>query len=265
MIRALVVRGIRQHGRLIAALCAGLVLFEGAVVWAAASIGMGPEFQQLMTTLFPANVVDTIFSQFGFASFSGAISFGYQHPVTLVISVAIVTVLATVPAHERETGFLDLVLSRPLARGKYLAATTILLAIGSALPPIALLLGSAWGLEVVEASEGLGWKEYLPAAGVLALLLVTVGSYTLFFTSAAKRRGTAIAQSVGVTLVFYWLDFMGDYWDVLETPRLFSPFHYFDPAVAAGAGVPLGHLLVLSGITLTCTAAAFWNFSRQDL
>ena len=265
MIRALVVRGIRQHGRLIAVLCVGLVLFEGAVVWAAASIGMGPEFRQLMTTLFPDNVVDTVFNQFGFASFAGAISFGYQHPVTLVVAVAIVMVLATVPAHERETGFLDLVLSSPLPRRKYLAATTVLIALGSALPAMALLLGGALGLGVVDATENVRWTEYLPSAGALALLLLAIGAYTLLISAASGRRGTAVAQAVGLTLVFYWLDFMGDYWDILETPRLFSPFHYFDPAVAANSGIPGTHILLLSGAALACTGAAFWSFSRQDL
>ena len=50
MIRALLMRGIRQHGRLIAVLCVGLVLFEAAVVWATAGIGMGREATLYLTS-----------------------------------------------------------------------------------------------------------------------------------------------------------------------------------------------------------------------
>ena len=123
MIRALFLRGIRQHAVLIGILSLGLLLFEVALVWAAASIAMGPGFRQLMGTLFPENVVETVFGQFGFASFGGTVSFGYQHPLALVAAIAIVTVLGTIPAHERETGLLDLILSGPLPRSKYLTAT----------------------------------------------------------------------------------------------------------------------------------------------
>jgi hypothetical protein len=68
-----------------------------------------------------------------------------------------------------------------------------------------------------------------------------------------------------MTLLFYWLDFMGDYWDLLETARLLSPFHYFDPALAVASGIPVRDAVVLGGILITATVAAFLNFNRQDL
>jgi hypothetical protein len=99
----------------------------------------------------------------------------------------------------------------------------------------------------------------------MVLLLLAIGAYVLLFSTGAKRRGIAVAQAVGITLVFYWLDFMGDYWDLLETARFLSPFHYFDPAAAANSGLPLGDGTVLLGIFVVATAGAFWNFRRQDL
>ena len=121
------------------------------------------------------------------------------------------------------------------------------------------------GLAIVDLAEPVGWAEYLPSAGGLFLLLMAVGSYTLLFATDAKRRGVATAQAVGITMVFYWLDFMGDYWDLLETARILSPFHYFDPARAASTGLSPTEVLVLGGITGTAILAAFLNFRRQDL
>ena len=265
MIRTLVIRAFRQHAGLLGVLSLGLFLFEWALVWVADRMGMGPGFRQLMGTLLPPEVVDTIFSQFGFASFDGTISFGYQHPMALIAAIAMVTVVATLPAHERETGLLDLVLARPLPRTRYLTASALLVLFAATLPPLALLAGGALGLSVVEAPEAVSWTEFIPSAAALALLLLSVGAYTLLFSTGAKRRGTAIAQAVGITLLFYWLDFMGDYWDLLETARLLSPFHFFDPAEATRSGIPLQDVAVLGGIVLAATVGAFVNFRRQDL
>lgn len=265
MIWTLVGRGLRQHAGLLGVLTLGLVLFEGALVWVADRIGMGPDFRQLLGTLLPPGVVDTIFGQFGFASFEGAVSFGYQHPMSLIAGIAMVTVMATLPAHERETGLLDLILARPVHRTSYLAAIALLVLIAAILPAFALLAGGALGLAVVSAPESVAWTDYLASAADLALLLLAIGAYILLFATATKRRGTAIAQAVSITLVFYWLDFMGDYWDLLETARLLSPFHFFDPAQAARSGIPPPDASVLGAILLAFTLASFVTFNRKDL
>ncbi len=265
MIRALFLRGVRQHLGLLGLICLGLALFEWAIVWAAARLGMGADFRNILTAFLPPNVVDTVFSQFGFASFEGALSFGYQHPLTLIAAVALVTVMGTLPAHERETNLMDLILTRPLPRGRYLGAHVLLLLFAAILPPLALLMGGLMGLAAVDAPQAVAWTRYLPSAGALVLLLLAIGAYVLLFSSGAKRRGTAVAQAVGITLVFYWLDFMGDYWDLLETARFLSPFHYFDPATAAEGGISAGSVVVLLGIFASATAGAFLNFHRQDL
>jgi ABC-type transport system involved in multi-copper enzyme maturation permease subunit len=193
------------------------------------------------------------------------VSFGFQHPFSLVAGAAMVMVMATVPAAEREAGLLDLILTRPLPRSRYLAATALLVLLSAILPPLALLAGSGLGLAVVEVPQGVSWADYIPSALALTLLLLAIGSYALLFSTEARRRGIAVGQMVGMTLLFYWLDFLGDYWDTLEVARLLSPFHYFDPARAARSGIPIQDYVVLGGVALLCTLGAFLNFRRQDL
>ncbi len=265
MMRALLLRGLRQHAALLLALGAGLFLFECAVVWVAARIDMGPGFREFLAALLPPDVMEVIFTQFGFGSFRGTVSFGFQHPFTLVAALAMVTVMATVPAQEREAGFLDLILARPLPRHTYLAAWALLVLFTAAFAPLVILAGVALGLAVVELPEPVEWTAYLPSLGALALLLAAVGGYALLFATGARRRGVAVAQVVGITLLFYWLDFMGEYWDLLETARRLSPFHYFDPARVAETGIPPGDALVLGGIAVAAITLAFLNFRRQDL
>lgn len=265
MIRALMVRSLRQHAGLLGILSLSLLLFQWAIVWVAAQIETGPGFREFLSALLPSAVLDTIFGQFGFASFGGAVSFGYQHPFSLVVAIAMVMVMATLPAHERERGLLDLILARPLPRRRYVSATWILVVVAASLSPLAMLGGGALGLAVVEAPEVVSWTSYLPAAGGLFLLLLSIGGYTLLFATDARRRGRAISQAVGMTLLFYWLDFMGGYWDLLESARFVSPFHFFDPADAVRSGLSPGDAAILGGIFVSTSAGAFLHFRRQDL
>ena len=265
MILTLLRRQLRQHAILLGSLSLGLVLFEWAIVWVAAIIDLGPGFQDLLSAFLPRNVVDSLLGQFGFATFGGALSFGFQHPLSFTVAIAMVVVMSTLPAAEREAGLLDLILARPLPRHRYLAAALIGVVATALLSPVALLAGSAVGLTTVDAPQPVSWADYLPSAVGLFLVLLVIGTCGLLFATQSRRRGQAVAQLLGLTLVCYWLDFMGDYWDALETARLVSPFHYFEPALAATDGLPGRHVLILLSIAVVCTVGAFLNFRRQDL
>lgn len=266
MIGALLLRSLQQHLRLLAGVGVGLFLTELLIVWVAARIDTGPGLQQLLESFVSPEVREIIFGQMGMASLGGAVSFGFQHPFVLVASVAAVVVLATRPAAERESGVLDLILSRPLSRSRYLAANELLLLLTAIFLPLVLLAGAAASLAVVEAAEPIPWTRYIPAAIGFGLLLLAVGGYTLLFSAKVRRRGTAIARAVGLTLGFYWLEFMGTFWDALATARYLSPFFYFDPVGASGpGGLPLRDVAVLSGIWILTTIGAFALFRRADL
>jgi len=266
VIRALFLRNLRQHAVLLAVLFVGLVLVEFFLIWVAAEMGIGPEFQQFLEGFLPPEITRMIFGQFGLTSFAGAVAFGYQHPFSVVASIAMVTVAATLPAAEREKGYLELFLARPLPRTRYIVSIGLFMALVAILLPAGLLTGTAIGLRVVEPLQEIGWVSYVPAALTMGLLLMAVGGYTLFLSTGARRRGTAVSQSVAFTLLFYWMDFMGDYWDALVYARKASPFYYFDPGQASfGAGPTAAEITVLSSITLGMLLLAMFNFQKEDL
>jgi ABC-type transport system involved in multi-copper enzyme maturation permease subunit len=266
MISALFRRHLRQHAVLLSILFLFMLLMEFFLVWVSTQMDMGPEFQALLEAFLPPEITEMVFSQFGVTSFEGAVAFGYQHPLTLVGSIALVIVAATLPAAEREKGYLDLFLARPVPRGRYLSSVCLFLGLAAVALPLGLLLGTALGLGFVESPPDLGWATYLPCALVLSLLLMAIGAYSLLFATGARRRGTAAAQGVAFTLLFYWMDFMGNYWDTLVVARKASPFFYFDPGQAAsGSGLSLTQVTVLSSITILAGLLAFYNFQKQDL
>jgi ABC-type transport system involved in multi-copper enzyme maturation permease subunit len=266
MIRALFWRNLRQHAVLLTVLFVSMVLVEFFLVWVSAQMDIGPEFQSFLEAFLPPEISEVIFSQFGFTSFEGAVAFGYQHPFSMVGSIAMVMVAATLPAAEREKGYLELFLARPLPRATYLLSILLFVVMAAVLLPLGLLVGTAVGLRVVESPAEVGWVGYTPSAFAMTLLLLAIGSYTLLFATGARRRGIAVAQGVAFTLAFYWMDFMGDYWDTLVYARKASPFFYFDPGRASfGTGLSSTEITVLASIAVLASLIAFFNFQKQDL
>lgn len=259
-------RLLRLHARLLLAISAGVMVAEVFMVWVSAQMGGGRGFEIFLEQILPPDMRYLIYEQFGVGSFEGLVAFGFQHPMFLVAVVSFVLAAATVPAAERETGFMDLVLARPVRRRSYLAAILLLVATGAAVLPTALLAGVGTGLATVETvPPGLTWADYVPAAAALGSVLLAVGGIGLLAAVSARRRGPAIGRAVGLVLVFYWLDFVGPLWDLLETARWISPFAYFDPAGAVSAGVGGLDTTVLLAVFAATAGAAFLEFRRQDL
>lgn len=266
MIRTLFVRNLRHHLRLLAALWMGLALFETLIVWVASLVERGPGLRAMLELMIPPEAREAFITQFGLMSFGGGVAFGFQHPVSLVAALAGVIVVATIPAAERESGLLDLILSGPVARARYLAAVLALLVIAAVALPLALLAGTAAGLALVAVPEELAWWRYAPSAARLTLLLLALGSGALFFAAAARRRGQAVARAVGVTLALYVLEILADLWEPFARIRWLSPFHFFKPIAAAiGPGAPLRDPLVLLATAAALCALALVLFKKQDL
>jgi ABC-2 type transport system permease protein len=259
-------RLLRQHGRLLGALVAGLFLLPMIVVFAAAQIEQGPGLQGMIDQLAPAGLRDFIAEQFGRVTFAGTVAFAFQHPAVIVATLAFVLVVGTVPAGERESGLLDLILARPLPRSRYFVSVLLLVLLGALALPVAALGGVALGLGLVESPEALPWHRYLPSAAGLACLMLCVGGYTLLLAVGARRRGQAASRVAGLTLLLYVIDVLGNLWKPLESIRWVSPFSYFDPIRAAILQeVPRAHTAVLLTVFVVGAGLALLRFRRQDL
>ena len=265
MIRTMFLRNLRHHGRLLAALFCGLAGFEVLIVWVASRIERGPGLRAFLELLMPPEAREAFLSQFGFATFAGAVAFGFQHPVSLVAATAGVLVAGTIPAGERETGFLELIASGPVRRAQYLAAALALVVVAAVLLPLGLLAGAGVGLQLVDSPEELPLGRYVaPAAGLSALLLA-LGAGALLAASVARRRGPAVARLLGAILALYVLEILSDLWEPLAQWRWLSPFHYFKPVPAALVpDTPVENPLVLLGLFAALSALALLAFRRQD-
>lgn len=266
MIRALFLRNLRHHAVLLLALWLGLALLELAVVRIGAQIETGPGIRAILEQVLPQQFRQAIVGQLDMLSFAGLVGFGFQHPLVLTAAAAFLMVVATIPAAERESGLLDLILARPVPRARYLLAVLLLLVLGSLLFPAAVVAGAALGLATVQAPEPVGLGSYGPAALSLAALLLALSGGTLFIASRARRRGVAAAQAAGLALGFFWLDLLAELWKPLSAISWISPFHYFEPMkTVVLRAAPWSELAVLLGVFAVCAALSFGQFRRQDL
>jgi len=266
VIRALLARQLRHHAVLLAVVASALVALEGMIVWFASRLEQAPGFLGMLTQLLPPALRGLAESQLGLLTFPGFVAFGFRHPIALVAAIASVVGVATVPAAERESGFLDLVLSRPVSRARYVAATAATLVVVAVLLPSALLGGAALGLGLVEVPGEQPWWRYAPSAVGMAALLLCFGALGLLLAAGARRRGVAVSQTIGLALAFFFVDAFEPLWAPLGRLAPLGPFHYYDPIGAAvRPPAPVSDVLVLGGVAVLLAAAAAVRFARQDL
>jgi len=240
------------------------VAMQALFIQVAAALETGPGFANLVQMMPPA--VQNMFSgQLMFASFGAASAFGFQHPVLVTAAMAFIIVACTIPAGERETGSLELVLARPIARWQYLLGALGVALVGVIIVPAALLAGVAGGLATVSVPGELPWDRYIPSALGLAVLLLTFTGLTLLLSATASRRGPAIGRSVGLILMLYLADLFGERLAWLAWLGHLSPFRYFRPVNWVVLGdVPVLSLLVLGAIGVAAMAGAFVWVGRGD-
>ncbi len=201
-------------------------------------------------------------------SFNGMVCLGYFHLVVMSSLVALVIALATMPASEIESGFMDLILSRPLARYWIITRSIAVLIICSAALLITMLAGTWGGLNTL-APKDIPWPErklVLSLAINLGVLMLCWGGIALAIGSVARRRSVAGALAGLLAVAMFLLDYVARAWRTVEPAGWFSPFRYYSPFdLLMGNPLPVKNLVVLASIAVTGFALAYLLFSRRDI
>jgi hypothetical protein len=207
-------------------------------------------------------------SALGFMSFPGIVALGYFHPVIIASLVGLMIAIATEPAAEIETRFVDLTLARPLTRIQVITRTLLVL-VASASMMLALMTAGTWaGLACCAPADAPPVSADLIASLTIGLAAVMAcwAGVTLAIASAARRRASAGAIAGAAALAAYLLDYLGRAWEPARVPSAVSPFHYFDPMSSIG-GQPLSawNIGVLVAIAATGATIGYVVFSRRDI
>jgi ABC-2 type transport system permease protein len=204
----------------------------------------------------------------GLMSFSGIVTVGYFHIAVMGSLVGLSIALATQPASEVETKFMDLVLARPLARHWVITRTIALLIICIVSVLIMMMTGTWIGLRFL-APEGVN----LPSISLIFSLAINLGALLLCWggiglalSSVSRRRTVAGALTGLFALATFLLDYIARAWSPAEAVAWLSPFRYYSPLdIVMGFDVPAHNLWLLLGIALVGFLLAYFLFSRRDI
>jgi ABC-type transport system involved in multi-copper enzyme maturation permease subunit len=202
------------------------------------------------------------------ATFKGLVAFGYFHPVVAVMVAMLAVYLATEPAHDVESGLVDLVLARSVPRRRLITRSLILAATVPVVATVFMRAGTWVGMHAFGApssdwpSNEMLWRLQIHLIAVAWCF----GGFALAIGAGAERWSTAFTVSALTTVMLYLLDYLAIGWRPARVIAWISPFQYY-PAFSLMAGpVPiLKNLGVLVTSSLVFSGIAYWRFNRRDL
>ena len=207
-------------------------------------------------------------SLIGLMSFAGIVSVGYFHLAVMGSLVGLMIALATEPASEIETGFMDLILSRPLARIWVIGRSVAILIISTIFVLAIMSIGTWAGLRWLapEGVEGPSPQLIRSLVINLGVLMLCWGGVALAISSISRRRSVAGAIAGLLALTTFLLDYVARTWEPAQALAWLSPFKYYGPLdLVMGLALPAKNLWILGSVTVSSFALAFWLFSRRDI
>ena len=166
-------------------------------------------------------------------------------------------------AGEEDRGTLDLHLSLPVTRTRFLLEHAAAMATGVALLTLVSFASLALGARLVDMDVD---PLRLLAAHVMALLLALLfGVLALAAGSAWGRRAWASGGAAAVAVASFVVDGLAELSGTLEPVELLSPFHAYSGGNPLKEGMPWGFAAALAGAALVFLAAAVVAFERRDL
>ena len=207
-------------------------------------------------------------SALGFMSFTGIVALGYFHPVVITALVGLMITIATEPAGEVETRFVDLALARPLRRVDVITRTLIVLIVSGGLMLGVMIAGTWTGLRCCTpaTAERPSFELLLSLAFSLATVMACWAGVALAVGAAARRRAVSGAVAGVLALAAYLLDYLGRAWEPASSVSALSPFHYFEPmTLVMGQAMSVRNTAILLTIALAGTALSYVTFARRDI
>lgn len=203
-----------------------------------------------------------------FLSFAGIVSLGYFDPPVLVAIIGLTITVATQIAFEVESGFLDVVLARPIARHWIVTRSIAVNLVAITVVILCMVAGTSVGLKYIAPpiAELPTPLLVFRLAANLWMQCVAWSAIAMALAASARRRGVAGGIAGVLALVAFLLDYIARLWDAAKAVVWLSPFAYFKPLdLVMGDGLSAKHMLVLGGITLAGWTLAYTIFLRRDI
>lgn len=264
----LLLHSLKRARNIVLALGILLSLFQLFLILMARAYEVEGSFAQ-MAALMPPFMRDLIGSSMAsFLSFGGMVSLGYFHPVVMAALIGLEISIATGPTAEIESGFMDLILSRPLARHWVITRTIFASAICAVVVLSMMLITTALGLRMLAppGSELPSFQLLFSLAANLGLLMLCWSGITLMIATTSQRRGVAGWIAGLFAVATFLLDYIGRAWPAAAKLWVLSPFHYYSPLdLIMGRPLVFSNLIVLAAIAAVTSGLSYIFFLRRDI
>jgi ABC-2 type transport system permease protein len=204
----------------------------------------------------------------GLMSFSGIVCVGYFHVAVMGAVIGLVIGLSCEIASEVETRFVDLILSRPVARHQLITRSAVVVLLCTAFVLSLMMIGTWVGLGWL-APEGATWPSshlIRSLALNLGLLMFCWAGVGIGVSSFCRRRSVAGAVAGLMALTTYLLDYLARAWEPAEHVAWLSPFRYYNPLdLILGNPTPWYNLWVLLGVGITGLGLGYVVFWKRDI
>lgn len=244
-----------------------IAMMQFLVITLVSSMETGPIMDVMMQQL-PERFQTLINEQFlSGLTLKGAAAFGFNHP--LVLALLVIYAINIPNRHistEIETGTLELLLAYPFRR------TTLLISLWMATGLLLLLIiCGAWAgsFAAIFLQEALSLDLFMQMLKIglnLWLLLILIMSYTLLIATFMKTGSKAGFYGAGVTLIFYFGNFLTALWKPISFVEPINIFTYFQPQKLMFDQRSLWlNVTVLSTLIVICLILSVRQFNRRDI
>lgn len=262
LLRLLVLR----HTPFVAACALLLAAFEYLICTAVFAANVSGALQAIIESL-PPMMQSLVATQFlGGLSERGLLAFGWNHPIAHALGSAPAIVLgARAVAGECEHGTLEMLLTQPLSRGRYLGTQACFAFLALALLALLGVAGTLAGLRV-QQQVILTTQQLLRVGVNFVLLLWAWYAVTLAVSAGMREGGRAAGAAFLVALLSYTGHVIGQVWPAASfLPPWTLHGYYSPPALLVGAGSLARPALVLGAVTVAGVGLAGWRLQRRDV
>ncbi len=223
---------------------------------------------QMVIQKFPP-IVQQYFNDQWLAQFSisGAVALGYNHPLVLIFLAIIAIMLpAKHIASEIEGGTLELLFSLPVKRFTIAFSLWLVSLLALLMVIVGCWIGTFVGTVAYPQFSNLSFFRLLLTGINLWLLMLAINAYTFFLAAFAREGNRVTMQAAGITLFFYFLNYIARLWPKISFLNPISIFNYYQPQKVMLGQPGLGaNIAVLSLLTIVFMALAFWRINRRDI
>ncbi|OPY27238.1 MAG: ABC-2 family transporter protein [Methanocella sp. PtaU1.Bin125] len=199
-----------------------------------------------------------------FTSFDGFLSIEAFALIGLVICGYIGFLTASFLAGEIEMKTIDLLLAQPVTRFRLVVDRYGALVPMVALLVLSLLAGVFIGTKIMNIEVSYLWLAL--ALALMGLFMLAFGAISLFVSAVLSDGRTAAIVSLGLLIVMYFMETIGQSVEKLGLIRSLSLFHYAQYSdILVYHDLSPGNAGVLATVTIAFLALAVFIFRRRDI